>query len=118
MFYIILFDFTLNTCVIIQIIICNFCNFAHAYKFKSRLIKRKTLSIILEDLNLKKKIHHGVPTEVKQDLQSLQPWDTGLIPGQAQWVKDPALPELRLRSQLRLRSDPAVTCGVATKENK
>ena len=37
---------------------------------------------------------------------SCEHWDTGLIPSLVQWVKDPALPELWLRSQLQLRSDP------------
>ena len=32
--------------------------------------------------------------------------NVGLIPGPAQWVKDPALPQLWLRSQLQLGSDP------------
>ena len=33
-------------------------------------------------------------------------WDPGLTPGLAQWVKDPALLQLWLRSQLWLRFDP------------
>ena len=37
---------------------------------------------------------------------SLEHWDTGLTPSPAQWVKDLALLELWLRSQLWLRSDP------------
>ena len=37
---------------------------------------------------------------------SWEPWDIGLIPSQAQWVKDPALPQLWLGWQLQLRSDP------------
>ena len=33
-------------------------------------------------------------------------WDTGLIPGPAQWVKDLSLPQPWLRFQLQLGSDP------------
>ena len=33
-------------------------------------------------------------------------WDTNLIPGLVQWVKDPVLPQLRLGLQLWFRSDP------------
>lgn len=33
-------------------------------------------------------------------------WEEGLIPGLAEWVKDSVLPQLQLRLQLRLRSDP------------
>ena len=36
----------------------------------------------------------------------LEHWDTGWTPGPAQWVKDLALPQLPLRLQLQLGSDP------------
>jgi len=37
---------------------------------------------------------------------SLELWDTASIPSLTQWVKDPALPQLRHRSKLQLGSDP------------
>ena len=39
-------------------------------------------------------------------------------PSQTQWVKDPALPQLQLRSQLRLRSDPWPRTPYATGQPK
>ena len=48
-------------------------------------------------------------------------WDVGWIPSPAQWVKDPALLQLWLRSQLQLRSDPwpgSSICQGAAKNGK
>ena len=49
-------------------------------------------------------------------------WDAGLIPGLEQWVRDLALSQLRLRSQLQFRSDPwpgnSMCCRVAKKKKK
>ena len=47
---------------------------------------------------------------------SLEHWDTGLTPSPAQWVKDLALLELWLRSQLWLRSDPLLWGGQKKKK--
>ena len=53
---------------------------------------------------------------------SLESWDTGLIPGWAQWVKDLGLPQLWFRSPLWLRSDPwpwnSICLEVAKNEKK
>ena len=49
-------------------------------------------------------------------------WVAGLIPGPAQQVKDPALPQLWRRAQRQLGSDPwpgnSMCCGAATREKK
>ena len=49
-----------------------------------------------------KRTHRGATGSVA----SWERWDTGLTPGPAQWVKNPALPQLQVRSRLQLRSDP------------
>ena len=45
----------------------------------------------------------------------LQQWDVGSVPVLAQWVKDLTVPQLWLRLQLQLGSDPwprnSVCCG-------
>ena len=49
-------------------------------------------------------------------------WDIGLIPGPEKWVKDLVVPQLWLRLQLRLRSDPwpknFICHGVAKEEKE
>ena len=52
---------------------------------------------------------------------SWERWNTGWLPGPAQWVMDLALLQLRLRSQLWLRSDPRsghFMCRGAAKKGK
>ena len=52
----------------------------------------------------------------------LECWNTGLILSPAQWVKDPAWPQLQHRSQFQLGSDPwprnSVCHGVAKKKKR
>ena len=52
--------------------------------------------------------------------QCLGSWDVRLIPGPAQWVKDPALLQLQLRLQLWLGSDlwPGNSIGLGKAEKK
>ena len=60
-----------------------------------------------------------VSSVAQQITASLERWDTGSIPGGAQWVKDLVLPP---RLKLQLRSDPwpgnSICPGVAKKEGK
>ena len=49
-------------------------------------------------------------------------WDTGWIPSQVQWLKDPVLPQLQPGWQVWLESDSwprnSICCGTAKKEKK
>ena len=54
----------------------------------------------------KKKTSQGVPPVAQQIIGISGALDTGLIPGPAQWVKDPVLLQLQQRFQLQLGSDP------------
>ena len=72
---------------------------------------QQKLSYIRKDIFLRQKtelknIFVGVPTVMQWDRQHLWGRGTGLIPGPAKWVRDLALLQLQLRSQLRLGSDP------------
>ena len=53
-------------------------------------------------------------------MELVAPWesrDSGSIPSPAQWVKDPALLQLRFRSQLQLEYDLwPISCGVGEKK--
>ena len=71
-------------------------------------------------VKLYKKMLAGVLAVEQQDQWHL--WNSGMILGLAQWVKDLVLLQLRHRSQLQLGSDPwprNTTCHkVAKKEKK
>ena len=49
---------------------------------------------------------------------SWEHWDKDLIPLPAQWVKDPALLQLRLRLQQWLESDPGLGTPYASSSQK
>ena len=57
-----------------------------------------------------------------ESVESWKQWDTGLIPGLEQWVKDTGLLQLWCRSQPWLRSDPwfgnSICQGAAKKKKK
>ena len=71
---------------------------------------------------LKEERSWNSPCGTKGLVASWEHWDAGLIPGPAQCVKDPVLPQLQLRLQSWLRSDPWPTSfmshGAAKKGNK
>ena len=68
---------------------------------------------------LKYRVPAVVPTGSSS---SWKHWDTGSIPHPTQWVKDPALLQLQLRSQVGLRCDPwprnSICRGAAKKKGK
>ena len=76
----------------------------------------------LSDLYTSKNLIWSSPCGTVGSVASLQCWDTMSIPGPAQWVRDPALPQLWHRSQLWLTSDPwpgnSICHGAAKKGKK
>lgn len=80
-------------------------------------------SIIEHFIQVQKRNSVGVPTVVQWDQWCFGNADiAGSIPGPVQWVKDPVLLQLWLRSQPQLRSDPwpgsSICYGAAEKEKK
>ena len=61
-----------------------------------------------------------MPCGAVGSMVSLERWPAALVPGPAQWVKDPTFPQLWFRLQLWLGSDPwpgtSMCHGAAKKE--
>ena len=62
-----------------------------------------------------------MPCGAVGSMVSLERWPAALVPGPAQWVKDPTFPQLWFRLQLWLGSDPwpgTSMCHGAAKKRK